>query len=249
MKYAALIQALGTLFIGVALLVGVGVVANATQNGDQARSITVTGKATAKVATDESTITGSWQQTADTAAKAREEVERLASDGIVAVKKLGIEENKIKTIRADVYPQYDYSRDESPKITGYVAQSTVEVTLNNVDQAQQVINTLTEQKATSTTGPQFGVSGEARDALQKELKVAAIADAKAQAEVMAKQAGGRLGKVLSVGGGNFASSSREVPMLAAADLAATGEKAEPADDIQPGEDELVVTVSVSYQLK
>lgn len=249
---AKYIHAIGTLLIGVALFSGVIIGNNAIQTGLSPRTIVVTGKAVQKLASNQSVVSGSWRETADTSAKAREAVQNKASEGIAAIKALGIDDKSIKTVESSVYPQYDYSiyTKGEPKILNYKGTTTVEITLTDTAKAELVLAALTKSGTTTTAGPSFGLSTEASDALQKELKVAAVADARTQAEALAKQAGTRLGDVITVSGGGL-SGGGITPLyrgITATD-ATMSESAQPASDLEIGENEVSVTVQVTYRLR
>lgn len=244
------LQSVGTFLIGLALIIAVFVGSNAIQTRFAARTLVVTGKATQKLASNQSVVSGSWREKGKTAAEAREATQKKAGEGIAAVKALGIDEAKLKTVEASVYPEYDYTNftGREAKILDYQGTTTLEVTLTDPTKAEAVLAALTKSGTTTTSGPSFGLSTEASDAIQKELKVAAVADAHNQAQALAKQAGGRLGAVITVAGGDLSSGSNPYPMAtrAASDLAvASPEKS----DLQTGENEIAVTVQVTYRLR
>jgi len=251
---AKYLHAIGTFLIGIALVVGVIIGNNAIATGLSPRTIVVTGKAVQKLASNQSKVSGSWREKADTAAAARTATQKKAADGIAAIKQLGIEDKYIKTVESSVYPEYDYSITTSrePKILDYKGTSTVEITLTDTSKAEAVLAALTKSGTETTAGPSFGLSTEASDALQKELKVAAVADARIQAEALSKQAGTRLGDVITVSGGDLSSGSGDYPVYRGLtmDAASAIEPAvAPKSDLEVGENEVSVTVSVTYRLR
>lgn len=127
--------------------------------------------------------------------------------------------------------------------------TSVQVTLDDTDKAQAILNSFTDSGISSTSGPEFGLSTAAQEALRQELEVAAVADAKEQAAALADEAGGKLGRLLSVGEGQVSSGGYS-PVLSrgAVDSISAAEIA-PTSDLESGENELQVTVNVTYQLK
>lgn len=245
---ARYIQSAGIVLVGIALLASAYVNRVNTQDTAQDHTLVVTGKATRKIEPTQSVVTGSWQEKGKTAEEARDKVRDAAGAGVEAIKQAGIEEKKIATTQVTVYPEYDYSPvGKSPAITGYQGTTTVQVTLVDTAKADQIIGLMTEKKATSTSGPSFGLSTEVRDSLQKELKVAAVADAANQAQALAEQAGSKVGEVISITGGDSVASTP--PVMPYDRTAIATDVAETSSDITTGEEELSVTVTVTYQLK
>lgn len=251
---AKYLHAIGTFLIGIALLIGVLVGSNAIRTGLSPRTIVVTGKAVRQLESNQSKVSGSWHEKAPTSAEARNATQKKAADGIAAIKQLGIEDKYIKTVESSVYPEYDYTiiTNREPKILDYKGTTTVEVTLTDPKKADAVLAALTKSGTETTSGPSFGLSTEASDALQKELKVAAVADAHIQAEALSKQAGTRLGDVITVSGGGLSGAAGSYPTykgLGTADMVAST-TAEPApSDLEVGQNEVSVTVTVTYRLR
>ena len=84
------------------------------------------------------------------------------------------------------------------------------------------------------------------DAIKVDAREKAIADAKAQAEVLAEQLGVRLGKIVS-----FSESGNEnypMYMSARADVAMSG-KAAPEANIATGEQTITSNVSITYKIR
>lgn len=241
------LQGLGTLTIGIALLAGVIIAQSTVMSGGKGRDITVTGKAVRATVPNQSEISAWFEETAANQDEARNKTRDLAAKGIAAVKALGIDEKKISTVSAGVSPDYDYSNGKST-ITGYRGSTNIAITLTDTSKADAIISALTRSGAKTTSGPTLGFSTATKDQLAKELRVQAIADAKAQAEALAKQAGGRLGKVISISGGEGISGDEPRPMYyastGAADMASSA-----ASDITVGDKEVSLTVTVSYQLR
>jgi uncharacterized protein YggE len=152
-----------------------------------------------------------------------------------AVKKLGIGESDIKTTSYNVYPQYDYTTS-TRRITGYQVSTNYEITIKDFDKVNDVI--------TAGTGVGANVVGNVSFDLKDETETEKM-NAKTKAEGLAKAAGITLGKIINVSesfGGN------EIrPMYATKD-AASGGASIPAD-IEPGETEITVTISLSYEVR
>lgn len=235
------LQGIGTLLIGMALMVGIFTLG---PTKTQPRTISITGKATKSLAPNESVITGSFEETAAKQDEARSKARDKAAAAIEAIKKQGIEEKKITTTQVSVYPEYDFTAGKQ-KITGYKATTTLSISLNDPAKADPIISSLTQGGAKSTAGPSLGFSQETKDQLTKELRLQAIVDAKTQADQVTKEAGTRLGKIVSISGGETPSDIPPPIMYAQG----SGEKVADRSDITVGEKDLTVTVTVVYQLR
>lgn len=244
---AKYVQAAGTALIGIALLVGVVLGMRTYTNTYQTHTIIVTGKATRQLPPNQSTLTGTWQEKGDTADEARSNLNTSSTKGLNTLKQAGIEEKKITTTQVTVYPEYSYSNTGvQPKIVDYIASLTMEAILTDTGKADDIIKVMTQNGATSTSGPSLTISTEMRDQLQRELRVAAVTDATNQAKALAQQAGGTLGDVISITDGSLSDGSVIQPIP----YSAEGIKSSSVDtSISVGEKEVVVTVNVTYALK
>lgn len=244
------VQAVGTLFVGIALLTGVVLVGNYTATQGKGRTVQVSGKATRAIAPNQSEISGTFEEIDANQEVARKKAKEKAIQALEAIKVLGIEEKKISTTNVSVYPDYDYGSGKQ-KVTGYRGSTTLSIKLEDTRKADSIIATLTQKGAHSTNGPTLGLTTATKDQLIKELRLEAITDAKKQAEGLAKQAGGRLGRLISVDGGNE-SPDFNYPIPYAMTGAASERSAVAADtatDISVGEREITVTSTVIYQLR
>ena len=159
------------------------------------------------------------------------------------MKKLGIGEKDIKTTSYNVYPQYDYTVPNS-RITGYQVSTSYEVTIKDFDKVNDVLVQATTAGANTTGGISFEVNEETKSKKLQEAREEAVAKAKEKAEGLARAAGISLGKIINVS----ESQGNEIrPMYATKDIAVGGSPT-PAD-IQPGETEISVIVSLYYEIK
>ena len=94
---AKYIQAIGTVLIGIALLVGVILGRNLLTNNVQTHTIVVTGKAVNQFPPNQSVITGTWQAKGASADAASSSVRDTTSKGIDALKQAGLADKDIQT--------------------------------------------------------------------------------------------------------------------------------------------------------
>lgn len=242
-----LIQGIGTLLIGIALIWGIGVGASSLSNGLQGNTITVTGKATRAFTPNQSVVSGTWEERAKTSDEARNKVKDNANKGLDAIKAKGVDGKKITTENVSVNPNTDWSSGKQT-IIDYRASTTISVTLDDTGKANEIISTMTGNGASSTSGPSLGFTTATKDQLEKDLKLEAVTDAKGQATALAGKAGSKLGKVVSITSGagiNYPTPERFYATTMSDSSAATSV----SSDINVGDKEVSVTISVTYRLK
>jgi hypothetical protein len=162
------------------------------------------------------------------------------------IKKLGVAESDIKTVSYNVYPQYDYN-DSVQKITGYQVSTNYEVKVKDFDKVNDVLTAATSSGANTVGAISFEVNEETKSKKLQEAREKAVSVAKEKAQGLAKAAGIALGKVINV---SESQSGNEIrPMYATKDMAVgSGTSPVPAN-IQPGETDITVTISLSYEVR
>ncbi len=162
-----------------------------------------------------------------------------------AIKKQGVNDKDIQTTNYSVNPQYDY-RSGTQKITGYEASSNFSIKVRNMDNATAVIDVATANGANQIGGISFDVDD--KTAVENEARAKAVADAKKKAETAAKTAGFSLGRVINYNenSGNF---GRPMPMYAKAELMNAGAADQVATTIEPGSQDITISVSLSYEIR
>jgi uncharacterized protein YggE len=169
---------------------------------------------------------------------------------IAALKTAGIAERDIQTSNLSLNPVYQQQRTlpdgtidpPQPRIIGYQAQNTVSVRQRNLTDYGKVIDTLVTAGANQVNGPSFEV--ENSDPALDEARVAAMKKARARADLYARAAGLRVGRIISIsesGGWSPPPPQAVMYRMAAMDAA-------PTSPVQAGEMQLAITVSVQFEL-
>lgn len=164
-----------------------------------------------------------------------------ATDLIDALQSAGVAEADIQTSNYSIYPEYDYRENQTPRITGYRVDNTLNVKIRDLDRAGEVLDA-----ATTAAGDEVRVNGvsfilEDNDALLVAARAAAWEDAKAKAEQLADLAGVTLGTPVTI---SETVGSVPVPLYARAEMAA-GDVATP---IQPGQETVSVDLMVTFAI-
>ena len=123
---------------------------------------------------------------------------------IAALKRAGIADRDIQTSNLSLNPVYapqvqrpdgQYEQPEQ-RIIGYQANNAVTIRQRNLAEFGRVIDTLVEAGANQVNGPSFQM--DEPDAATDEARLAAMKKARARAELYAKAAGLRVGRILSI---------------------------------------------------
>jgi uncharacterized protein YggE len=162
---------------------------------------------------------------------------------LLALKGAGIDEKDYQTSRLSLQPQYAQpapNRSAPPQITGYRASNRVTIKVRDITKVANVIDTLVTAGANEIGGINFVVT-QASKALD-EARSKAVADARRKAEIYAKAAGVTLGEPISI----TEEGAAPPPMYRskmAAPMAIT------PTPVAPGEEQLSVTVHVTWAIK
>jgi uncharacterized protein YggE len=170
----------------------------------------------------------------------RQNAERMAAVRR-ALERAGIAARDIQTSNVSLHPEYRYQENQPPQLVGYRASNQVNVRFRDIAASGRILDALVAQGANQINGPMLGI--DRPEAALDEARTTAIANARARAELYARALGMRVIRVLSVSEGG-AMPMPPVPMLRM-QAADAGE----ATSIEPGEQVLSVTVTVSFELQ
>lgn len=202
--------------------------------------IVVIGTGEVKVEPDIASIMIGVETTAPTTQEALAQNSAQAQAIIDQIRQLGIEERDIQTTGINIYPAYDYERRS---ITGYNVSNTVNVTVRNIGQAGSLIDRVVQVGANHIYGISFTVSDPER--VLAQAREAAIANARARAEQMARASGTSLGRVLFITENEGASPFPILPVMARASAAVDSV----APPVQPGQKTYSASVQVTFELR
>lgn len=214
----------------------------------------VTGEGKIEAVPDSATVRLGVAARGATAEAAKNALNTSINKVIAEVKALGVDEKNIKTENFNVYPEYGDSIAPSGgttpatgnTITGYSANTNISVMVDGtepVSLANKIVDVGTKEGANLVGGIDFQVKDKT-EAMNKAREMA-VADAKRKAEDAAKIAGFKLGNIINYSegqGGNY-----PMPMMAKAnDARAMGGQ---ETNIQPGTNDITMTVTLSYEIR
>lgn len=208
-------------------------------------SFTVSGEGKVSLVPDIARVQAGVTAQAPSVKVAQQELNKKIKAVNDAIKKLGIEDKDIQTTNYSVNPQYDY-RNGNQKINGYEANSNFSIKVRNMDNATAVIDAATANGANQIGGISFDVDDKTK--VENEARTKAVADAKAKAQLAAKTAGFTLGRVINYNE-NSGGDMRPMPMYAKAEMAGGAAPDSVATTIEPGSQEITISVSLSYEIR
>ena len=182
-------------------------------------------------------------QAVDAGSAMRENAARMARV-IAALKKAGIADKDMQTQSVNLSPQYRYVNNETPVITGYQANNTLNVRFRDIGKSGAVLDVLVKEGANQINGPSLTV--ENPEAAQDSARMAAIKTLRTRADLYAKATGMTVKRIVSLsesveyGGG-------PMPMMMARGM--TADTAEAKTSIAAGEQSIAVNVSAVFELQ
>jgi hypothetical protein len=161
---------------------------------------------------------------------------------IANLKNLGVESKDIQTSYYNIYPQYDWTNGRQI-LRGYQVSQGVSIKIRNLSKIGDILSAAGEGGANQVSGLSFNIDDP--EALRQEARVKALENAKEKADALAKVAGVDLGKIVSF------SEYAETPYSAykSYDLGGMGGGEAAAPTVESGSMDIIVNVTVSYEIK
>lgn len=208
------------------------------------RTLSINGNGTISIEPDTATINIGVQTQGSDAQEVVSSNNEQSQALIDALTSAGISENDIQTSNFSIYPRQEYDGQGQPtgEIT-YVVNNTVSVTVRDLENIGNVLDTAVRAGANNINGIQFDI--EDREAAQQQAMTAAMENAQARAEVLAETAGVELGDILSLQ--TYLGSSSPIPYGSGYDMAV--QETAMSVPVSPGEMQIMVDVSVVYEIR
>lgn len=214
-----------------------------TQTKGEPMVVTDTGKVT--VVPDIAKVSFGIEAQGQNLKQVQDSVNKKSKTLTDAFKKLGIDEKDIKTTNYNVNPEYDYQSNPY-KINGYRVSTSYEVKITDFEKVNDALTIATESGANIVGNISFEVNDKTKEEYTQEAREEAVKLAKEKAEGLAKASGITLGKIINVTESFGVDYPRPVMMLdKAVGMGGTPETA----NVTPGETEISVTVSLSYEIR
>lgn len=186
--------------------------------------------------------------------EAQDEAAKKTNDILAYLKKSGVAEKDIKTSGYNIYPRYEYEKSGvaayypqpagERRLAAYVVSQSIAVKVRNLGDAGKLLAGIGELGATDVSGLSFDF--DKRDELVREARDKAIKDARTEAAKLAKSLGVRLVRIISYSEGGY------YPVYAktmAAEAYGRGGDGAVTPEIPVGEDKIVSSLSITYEIK
>jgi uncharacterized protein YggE len=174
-----------------------------------------------------------------TASAALEQNARKMASVRQALRAAGIADRDIQTSSISLYPDYRQEQNqEAPRILGYRASNDLSIRFRDIKGAGRVLDALVAQGANQINGPNL-IIGDPDPALD-EARTKALATARARADLYARALGKKVGRILEIS--ESGSVARPMAM-------AMNQMRDASTKIEPGEQSLSVSLSVSFELE
>lgn len=209
-----------------------------------ARTIVAEGQARVSAKPTKATVRLGVESVADTTTAAQKDNTEKMNAITAQMEDLGIAEEDMQTEQYMIYEKQRYNPETGrTESEGWAVKQTLVVTTNAFDIVPEILTRATEFGVTQLQGPNF--TFEDQTELKALARKEAIERAQAQAEGVAASLDVRLGKVIDYeeGHGGY------LPYAAMERSMGSADSAMLAPDIQPGENEVSVTVYITYKIK
>ncbi len=203
-------------------------------------TISVSGTGRVSVVPDVADLRLGVTITSKTVEAARSASATVMTGVIGALRELAIAPEDIQTTNLSLSPAYDYSSNlNPPRLTGYTLTNAVAVTVRDLATVGAVIDSSLGAGATSLDSISFRTRDVA--AAETTARTAAVADARAKAEVLAAAAGVSIAGVAAI----IESGTPEVAPVYRGSMAKLA-IADVSTPVEAGTNEVAISVSVTF---
>lgn len=209
-------------------------------------TIAVSGMAEQEVAPDMAYIDVGINVRADDAENARTQEAQIASQIRRALLGLAITDNDLQNTSYYLYQEYKVDRSGVRTADKYVLDSSIKVTVKDLDKLSQVIDNVVEAGATNISNITYALS--TQNIIQRQLLATAVENARDKAAVVANAGSRTLGNMLSADINSFDGGT--IVAYGANKLRSTTNLAEDgvATKLSPGKIKLNARVQVVFSL-
>ena len=202
------------------------------------RTITVMGQGEVTASPDMAIVRLGVTTNAGTAREALASNSAAMEEVIARLAELGVEDRDLQTSTLDLGPRYDEGTRGEPIAAGFTARNVLTVRVRELDRLGRILDAVAGDGANTFEGLTFGMIDP--QPLNDEALRRAVADARREAEILAREAGVALGEVVTI---DAAADTYPRPM----DMAMSRMAAESVP-VASGELEMVATARVVFAI-
>ena len=209
------------------------------------RVVNASGQGEVRAEPDRALVSLGIESRKPTLQEARAEVDKGVNAVLKLTRDLKLDPKFVRTTRVQVQPEYDWNNEgRDRRLLGYYVARQVEVELRQLDQLGTLLERAFAAGVNQIGDPQLD-SSRRRD-LEREALGKAVADARSNAETLAKAAGAKVGSPRTI-----SASSGVVPPpmpMRMKVMSAAAESSDSAQSYQRGEMTFNASVQVEYDL-
>jgi uncharacterized protein YggE len=219
-------------------------------------TISISGEGTVFAVPDTATFSVSVIERGKDVATAQKAATDKGNKIIAYLKGEGIKDEDIQTTDYSVNPQYDYSSTacgggycppSNPKLVGFEVSQTLSVKVRDTDKAGAVLSGVGSLGASSVSGLSFTVADE--NMINDQAREKAIRDAKQKAETLAKSLGVEIVRIVGYSEGGSYPYYAKAEMQSSLGRGAAFDGAAPAPDLPVGQNKIISSVTVVYEIR
>lgn len=222
------------------------------------RQISASGEGKAHVQPDTAFFTASVVTSAKRLTDAQQQNSQRSSAITEFLAGKGVAKKDVKTTAYNISPQYQYYQtipctpercqpQKPPEIVSYEVRHTLEITVRDLAKTDSLLQGVTDAGANEIGSISFRVDDKTRELARAQAREQAIAAARIKAMMIASQLGVRLGRTIA-----FYEGGDNVPPILPLGAGGAGPSKiayEAAPSVQPGEQDIVSTVSITYEFR
>jgi uncharacterized protein YggE len=163
--------------------------------------LTASGRGETRLAPDYAYVTIGVTNPAQNAVDAASENARRFESIIGVLRSFGLNDRQLVTSRYNLTQNFEYPRNGQPKPSGFVARSTIRAEVRRLEDLGKIIDASIASGATEVSGVQFLASN--TDEARRTAITEAVRQARADADAMARAAGGTLGRLIAINSGGI----------------------------------------------
>ena len=208
------------------------------------RTINVSGQGKVFAKPDIGQVDLSVVTQADTVVKAVAENNDKINKINQAMKELGIKEDDLKTAAYNINPNYQYTSGKSV-IIGYEISQTLQVKIRDLSKTGQILEKSAGLGANQVGSLVFTIDDSSK--IKDEARKKAIDEAKIKAKELENSLGIKLGRIIGLN--EYAVDQAGQVSYGIGGAEGKGGGGVPVPAIQPGQNEIVINVDLTYEIK
>ena len=227
-----------------ALIFGAFSVSRAQDGRDEKRTLSVNGRGEASAEADVAYLRLSVETMAESASQAVKENAEKTNNVMGTIKARLGEDDKVSTAGYSLTPVYEYNNQTNKsEFKGYRASNQIMVEAHNLKEIGKIIDSTTEAGLNKIEGVSFDTTKRAE--YRREALRAAVQDARATAETVAKAAGVSITKILQL------SPSYDYPTPVYRDyaLSKTAVAESAPTPVEPGDITVSASVNIVFEIE